>query len=391
MKFSTYVEAAILAGLIIASQGAAAQTCEVKVGAVGPMSGAAAAFGLSTKYGTEFAAAMVNRDGGLQVGGQKCMVKVVSFDSLCTVAGGAAASNYMASEGVSVVLGPVCSPETTGFRPVAQRQKQTSFSGSYMLGVISPEFPLSFHALLAPVTFGPILVKEAVNQFKFKSIIIIGPNDQGGTDGSRQLAKLYTEAGVTTSEEYFQRGTANFGPLATRIMAANPEAVEIATVPPADAIGVVRELMAAGFKGAIGSLGGVPFSAVAQGAGGVENLKAYYWLETAPVDHPGVVKLKQDFEKVMNTPPVDNPNMIVFALAAEVTLRAITEAGTATDAEKVAEAMRKLTPESRYMGKAGWRGKTVYGINQELSFPIGLGMVIDGKKQPVRTIQVPAE
>ena len=29
------------------------------------------------------------------------------------------------------------------------------------------------------------------------------------------------------------------------------------------------------------------------------------------------------------------------------------------------------------MGKAGWRGKTLYGINQELTFPPGIGMIIN--------------
>ncbi len=43
------------------------------------------------------------------------------------------------------------------------------------------------------------------------------------------------------------------------------------------------------------------------------------------------------------------------------------------------------------MGKAGWRGKTLYGINQALTLPIGVGMVVDGKKLPVKAIEIPSE
>ncbi|HSV82984.1 MAG TPA: ABC transporter substrate-binding protein [Ramlibacter sp.] len=375
----------------LASLPAAAQNCEAKLGAIGPMSGGAAAWGLAAKAGAEFAAALANEDGGLQMGNRKCRVKVVTYDAQYTAAGGAAASNFLASENVKVTLGPVGSPETTGFRPVAKRHGQINFSSSYMAGVIGPEFPLSFHALQSPVTWGPLLVKAAADQFKFKSVMVVGANDQGGTDGSKQLIKLYGEAGIKGTEEYYQRGTTNFGPIAARIINAKPEAVDLATMPPQDTTVLVKALMDAGYNGVIGALGGAGAPPVLQGAGGPEKLKGFYWLEVSPLDHPGVVKLKADYQRVMKAAPPDNPLFPVFALAAEVALKGMAAAGTDSDVEKIADALRKSTPESRYLGKAGWRGKSIYGLNQELSFPVGLGLVVDGKKLPVKTINIPSE
>jgi branched-chain amino acid transport system substrate-binding protein len=371
--------------------GAWAQECEVKIGAIGPMSGGAAAWGLSAKAGTEFAAAIVNEEGGLRMGNRRCKVKVVSYDALCTTAGGAASSNFMASENIKVMVGPTCATEVSAYMPVAKRHGQLGISTTYYAGVLNPEYPLMFHAIQAPITFGPFLIKPALEQFKFKTIMVIGPNDQGGTDGSRQLIKHYESLGVKGTEEYYQRGTTNFAPLAARIMNARPDAVEIATVPPADVTNIVKQLLEAGYTGTIGSLGGAGAGPIIQGAGGVEKLKGFYWLETSPVDHPGIIKLKSEYQRVMKTPPIENPLMPNLALAAEVVLKAISIAGTADDAEKVAEALRKSTPESRYMGKAGWRGKSIYGVNQELTFPMGLGMVIDGKRMPVKAVEIPAE
>lgn len=381
----------LLLAIALASEPAAAQECEVKIGAVGPMTGGGAAFGLSSKAGADLNAALANEAGGLQVGNRKCKVKVFSYDANYTAAGGAAASNYLASEGVHVTVGPSGSPETTGFRPVAKRHGQLNFSSSYMAGVIGPEFPLAFHALQAPVTWGPIIVKAVVDKFKFKSVMVIGPNDQGGTDGSKQLAKMYADQGVKATEEYFQRGTTNFAPLATRIMNAKPDTIEISTVPPGDASILVRQLLEAGYTGAIGALGGTASTPIIQGAGGVDKLKTVYWLETAPLDEPGVVKMKADYERLLKTPPPDNANFIVHTIAAEQILRAISLAGTDQDGEKIADALRKLTPESRYLGKGGWRGKTIYGINQELAFPVGLGMILDGKKIKTQRVEIPAE
>ena len=161
---------------------ALAQECEVKIGVAGPMAGGASAFGLAVKAGAEFEAAYANESGGLAMGNRKCKVMIYPFDAMYTAAGGAAASNYFTSENIHVVVGPIGSPETTGFRPVAKRNGQINFSHSYMRDVISPEFPLAFHSLQAPVTWGPVLIKEAKGRFKFNSIIVIGPNDQGGTD-----------------------------------------------------------------------------------------------------------------------------------------------------------------------------------------------------------------
>lgn len=373
------------------SGGAKAEDCVVKIGAIGPMSGGAAAFGLANKAATEFAAASQNANGGLQLGDRKCQVKVYSYDSKYTVAGGAAAADYMASEGVHASSGPVASLEVKGFRPVAARDGIASYNTAYLKDAISPEFPLVFHASQMPVTWGPLLVKTAAEQFHFKSVLITVPNDEGGKDGGTQLAGLYEKAGVKASMDYFQRGTTNFAPLVQRIMNANPDTIELSTCPPADGELIVKQLLEAGYTGVIGSLGGVGLKPIVAGAGGEQNLKNVYWLELAPVDDPGVVKMKEDFKKQMGEDAPTNGLFPIYELANEVLLQAISKAGTDQDAEKIAAAMRALTPESRYMGKHGWRGKGTFGINQELSFPTGLGMIKDGKKAPVQTVQIPSE
>jgi branched-chain amino acid transport system substrate-binding protein len=130
---------------------------------------------------------------------------------------------------------------------------------------------------------------------------------------------------------------------------------------------------------------------VAQAVGGVEKIKGYYWLEITPQDDPGILKLKSEYQRVMKQPAPENTLFPSFVLAAEVVLKAISVAGTDQDGEKIAEAMRKTTPESRFMGKAGWRGKALYNINQELTFPTGMGIIVNGKKLPVMRIEVPTE
>ena len=371
-----------------------AQDCEVKLGVAGPMTGGASAWGLAVKAGADFEAAFFNAQGGLPVGSRKCKVKVYPFDSQYTAAGGAAAGNFFASENVRLVVGPVGGPEVTGYRPLGKRHGQINFSNTYMAGVIGPDWPLGFHALQSPVSWGPVLVKAALDKFKFNNVLIVGANDSGGTDGSKALAKIYSDYGVKATEEYYQRGTTNFAAIAQRIMQAKPAAVEMATMPPADTTQLVRELTEAGFGGVLGGLGGAGAPPFITGAGGVEKLKAFYWLEIVPVAEPGVDRMKKEFEQLMKTPPPPEamlPHTLVAMNGAEQMLRAVTLAGTDQDVEKIAAELRKLTPESRYFGKGGWRGRAIYGVNQELAFPVGLGLIENGKRMGVQRVEMPAE
>ena len=379
----------VLAGL--AGAPAFAQNCEVKVGAAGPMSGGAAAYGLAVKAAAEFQAALVNEAGGLQVGGQKCMVKVLSFDSLYTAAGGAAAGNYFASQGIHAVLGPVGAPEISGFRDVAKRNGEVSFNMTYNVEAIGPNYPLTFHMLQAPPVWGPIMIKSALDRYKFKTAVLVGANDQGGTDGTKALAKMYRDLGVTSDEEYYQRGTMDFSPIATRIMNLHPDVVEIATMPPVDQSILIKRLVEAGFQGTIGSLGGAGEKPLNDGFGGAENIKNAFWLLLFPTENPTVPKLQADYARLMTIPLPTTPHFYVAQTSMELILKAISIAGTDKDGEKIAQALRTMPLESRYFGKLGWRGKAQYGINQELTFPPGLGGYQNGKRLPVEAVEIPTE
>jgi branched-chain amino acid transport system substrate-binding protein len=368
-----------------------AQSCEVKVGAAGPLTGGAAAFGTALKAAVDFVAAQYNSTGGLPMGAVKCRIRVLPFDTQASTATAAAASNYFASESVHAVIGPVASNEVAGWQANAKRNKQVYFTGTFLRTVIGPDVPLAFHAVGSPMTWGPVVAKAVVDQFKFKSMLIVATNDQGGTESGKQWFKIFGDLGVKVSEEYYQRGTTNFAPIVQRLMNTNPDVAEISAAPPADQAVIVRQLREAGYTGVIGSAGGSGLTPLLQGAGSLQNLKNAYWGELSPLDHPGVVRLKQEYEQLMKAPAPQLTLFPVYTVATEQLLRGISLAGTDQDGEKIAEAMRKMTPESRYLGKAGWRGRAMYGVNQELSYPVGVGLMVDGRRLPVKAVEISAE
>jgi branched-chain amino acid transport system substrate-binding protein len=376
-----------LAPLALAPTPARAAACELKLGMVGPLSGAATSWGVALRSGAEFAAAEVNKTGGLPVGAQKCNVSVESYDSKYTADGAAAGANYLASQNVKFIIGPVGSPEATGIKPVAQRNGQITFNTAYAKNAIEPQYPLAFHELSGPATWAPPLAKAAKEKFGFKSIVCVAPNDQGGTDIASVDAQAYKAAGVKASEEYYQRGTTNFAPIIQRILNQNPDAVDTASSPPADGATIAKQLREAGFTGPIGRLGGPGTAEIIRAVGGIEKLGNFYWLEIVPTDDPGVKALWSEYKELMGQPAPDNTLMIPAVASTRLLLKAISKAGTTEDATKVAEALRSLPVEDKNLGKGEWTGEKIYGINQELSFPVGMGIIADGKNLGVTKVE----
>lgn len=367
-----------MAGMPVSADAA----CELKLGMIGVMSGPAAQWGLAIKGATELVAAEANEKGGLQVGSQKCKVSMVAIDSKYTAEGAAAAGNIMVGQGIKFIIGPVGSPEITGLKPIANRNNLLVMGNGYAKNAIGKEWPLVFHNGPGPGGWAEPIVRFAKTKFNITKVVLIAPNDQGGTDIASVDAAAYKKNGIEAIEEYYQRGTTNFAPMVTRMLNANPNAIDVASAPAGDAGVIIKQLRQAGFKGPIGRLGGPGTSEIARVAGGYDVLGNFYWYEPVFIDDK-VMEMAKEYKRLLNADPPENNLFYQWVSAARMVTKAITKAGTITDTKKVAVALRSLPVDDPQMGKGQWIGQQFYGINQELSFPFGIGLIIDGKLQPI--------
>ena len=364
----------------------AAAACELTLGMIGVMSGPAAQWGLAIKGAAELVAAEANKNGGLQVGAEKCKTSVVAIDGKYTAEGAAAAANYMVGHGIKFIIGPVGSPEITGLKPIANRNNLLVMGNGYAKDAIGPQWPLVFHNGPGPSGWADPIVRVAKTKFNIKKVVVIAPNDQGGTDIASVDAVAYKKNGIEAIEEYYQRGTTNFAPIVTRILNAHPNAVDTASSPPGDAGVIVKQLRQAGFEGAIGRLGGPGTSEIARVAGGYDVLKNFYWYEPVYIDDK-VREISKEYKDLLKAEPPENNLFFQWVSAARMVMKAISKAGTISDTKKVAEALRSLPVEDPNLGKGQWIGQEFFGINQELSFPFGVGMIVDGKLLPTQRIE----
>jgi branched-chain amino acid transport system substrate-binding protein len=376
---------ALAAGYLSLSVAAHAAACDVKIGVVAVLSGPAASWGIALREGVALAAQEVNATGGLQVGGEKCTVSYVALDSKYTGEASASAGNQLASQGIKIIIGPVGSPEVTGIKPIAARNGILVMANSYAKDVIGPRWPLVFHFGPGPSGWADPIIKAAKARFNMKKVVVMAPNDQGGTDVASVDAAMYKKNGIDTAEEYYQRGTTNFAPIVLRVLAGKPDAVELASSPPGDVGTIIKQLRDAGFNGPIGHLGGPGTEEIVRVAGGLDVVKNMYWYEPVVRD-PELAKVDEQYKAAFQKDAPANTLFYQWLAASRMVLKAISKAGTATDTKKVAEALRGLPVEDPNMGHGQWIGKEFFGVNQELSFPFGIGMIVDGKYLPVQKV-----
>jgi branched-chain amino acid transport system substrate-binding protein len=385
--YRTLLAAATVVCVAGATASAWAQDCELKIGSMGPMSGGAAQWGLAMDAAANLAAAEVNTEGGLKVGDKKCHVTVVAYDSKYTADGAAAGANALAAQGIHFIIGPVGAPEATGIKPVAARNEQIAWNASYAKDALSTKYPLMFHMGPGPGAWADAVIKQALKYFKIQSVALIAPNDQGGTDIVSVDEVAYKDNGIKTSSEYYQRGTTNFAPIITRILAANPDAVDTASSPPGDAGVIVKQLRLAGFTGPIGRNGGPGTAEILRVCGGIDVLKDFYWYEAQPPNTPQMRAIDEEYKKLLGKDQTFGTSMWSNLPGARMTLKAIEVAGTTDDVQKVADALRHLPVDDPNMGKGVWSGQKQFGIAQELMFPFGVGIIKDGKEVGVTRVE----
>ena len=94
---------------------------ELKIGFVGVTSGPAAAWGISNVRSMQARAEWLNETGGVEIGGTKYDINIVTFDDQKDPKRAIAGMEKMAQEGIHYVVGPNVDDGAAAVRPVAEQ------------------------------------------------------------------------------------------------------------------------------------------------------------------------------------------------------------------------------------------------------------------------------
>jgi branched-chain amino acid transport system substrate-binding protein len=221
------VAAAVLAltGLMSLSEGAQAQTV-IKIGHVGPVSGAQAHYGRDNENGARMAVDELNAQ-GVSIGGKKVTFELVAEDDAADPKQGTAAAQKLCDAKVNGVVGHLNSGTTI---PAAKVYTQCG------LPMISPSatnpelttlgYKNVYRLLANDNELGAGLAKYASATLKLKKVAIIDDRTAYGKGVADVFTKVAKELGMeVVSQQYTNDKAVDFNAILTAIKSKKPDGI----------------------------------------------------------------------------------------------------------------------------------------------------------------------
>ena len=360
----------------------------LEIGVLGPLSGCAASYGVELVRGAEMRADEINKAGGLKVGADVYKIKLITYDHKASAADAATAANKLVfQDKVKFIIGNAVGATCNAVQTVTEPQKIMFAFVCWGTKNLGQDKPYSFRSMLSQWEAAEPFyrwIKE--KRPTIKKVAIISPNDTSGLDTNTAVVKAAKGLGFdVVAEETYERGTKDFYPILTKMLAKKPDMLDVAAAPPGEAGLILKQARELGFKGAKGWTAGVNPATLVSVAG--QEAAEGVW---SPVNinvksdfvDPKVRKFGEEYEKRYK----EVPGVIAVANygAFDVFTKAMQEAGS-VETEKVLAALTSR-PYDTVWGRLVIGGKETYGIDRQFLYPAVISEIRGGK--PVDIDQV---
>jgi branched-chain amino acid transport system substrate-binding protein len=366
---------------------------KIKIGVIGPMSGAGAVWGIGMQRGVTFATEDVNAAGGVKVGSKKYLLDFIAADDKYT--GSAAVSEgarIIFENKVKYVVGPIGSSPTVAFSPMMNENKILVLCDSYTPRAVSPQFPYNFRALSSTShEVAPVLWKYVKEKYNVKKVVLIGQNDETGkaeTDHDRGACQ---ELGIQVIHtELFDLATTDFMPLMTKVVGMNPDAIEIGSAAAGYVSQMAKALYELGYKGVRVSNSGSGEAEVMVPVIGKEACEGLVSANTS-YEADYATPWMREFHKRYTT-RFGKPFSMTAAWVywPVMMLKEAMEKTGSLDTDRIKSYLE--TPNKKFMhiwGESQFGGKKYYGANRQFKVHVPLTEIRDGKNVLVQAPQIP--
>ena len=196
------------------------------IGAIGPLTGAAASYGLSVKQGAEIAIQEINEAGGVQVGDTTYTFAMQFEDDQATEDKAIQAYNTLMDQKIDVLLGTVTSGSCLAIIDLTAEDGilQVTPSGSAQDCTKNPNaFRICFTDPLQGVT----MADYAVNDLGYKKIAVIFNNSAEYSTGIKDAfeAQVAANGGEIVASESFVKDDVDFNTQLTSIKGTDAEVI----------------------------------------------------------------------------------------------------------------------------------------------------------------------
>jgi branched-chain amino acid transport system substrate-binding protein len=352
----------------------------LKVGAIFPLSGRGATWGLAAQKAITVKQKEVNARGGLNVAGERYKIEIIwEDDKYNAAAGRMAAEKLVNRDKVKFILGSQSSAVILAVQPITEPNKILFLVNSYAKEVLTPDKPYTFRMVL---TSNEILqgMYPWMNKTypKLKNVAFVEPNDASGWSVEKDCKRIAEQNQFqVVFSQFYERGTSDFYPLLNKLLTQKPDFIDFTGAPPGDQALMVKQMRELGYKGKTFSgttmdpLEFCKIAGVQNAEGHISNTHDLLGAYTTE----GQQKYYNDYLAIYGKPfdPV-TPKYHVYL---DILVQAIGKSGS-LDPTKVKETMEKTEEWNTIFGPAKFGGIKHYGIKRQIITPVYISEVVNG-------------
>jgi len=340
----------------------------VKVGFLAALTGDAAGWGLPGLYGVEIWVEQINAAGGMDVGGEKYRVEVISYDDeFDAIKATIGAKKLVFEDEVSIVL-------MLGVTPVLAVKDFMTRNKMLTTTLVPTDISADAPYLFAPVEVHPFYNVTAVDWISrnwpdVKTAAIATQNDELGLTSLATYRAAFEVAGIEIVEEnLFGFDVTDFAPVVSKLIASNPDLISWDTAYPDYVNLLTEQAYLQGYKGKFVNCTLDQYDHILAKTS-KEFLEGFLW-QFPDLDDPVLQGSDTHFDGAADFyktyaeryPGAWTAVSWEYAAALEIWKTAVGKAGT-IDPPKVADALRALNPVPHVFGDAEWWGEEFFGVN----------------------------
>lgn len=368
-EFVTRAAALGIAPIVAApfvSKSARAQDRVIKIGGAVPLSGPVAYWGISTMQGWVDGAAVINEQGGVDIGGVPHQLEIITYDTKGTVADSRAATTRLVEQDEVKYVFSQAAASTIGMLQITEPNQVLSIVACWgYLKLFGKDYPYHFRAEMSDYEQGFAYVPFMLEHYgkdNLKTAAFIGPDDQDGIDCHYSYERLMDYYGIEKlGVEYFNWEDTDFYPIVTKTLKNKPDFIVTSPSPPGITASIVKAAREMGYEGPISSPAASETKTILEVAGEYANNVVLPVTCVEPVTE-AQKQIKERFLERFGdfNALAGNYSWWIYSL-----VQAFKDAGTAEDTKAVADALANVVLEDTYVGKVTWEGEKSFGIKRQ--------------------------
>jgi branched-chain amino acid transport system substrate-binding protein len=234
-----------------AGPGASAASKTLLFGVSTSLSGASAPTGRGMLRAVELAAEDINAGGGIRVGADTYTLKLVVYDNKYDTREAVSIANklifndkiqHMITSGGTVIV---------AVNPIITENRIFNFAYAYGgKKATNPGAPYTIRTIPEPAQAYETLMPFVVKKFGIKTLAITSTDDETGLSQAEDSERVAKQLGLTVTDKAFApRGTADFNPMLTKIIAKKPDAIDFGAWAGSDGPVVCKHAKELGYTG----------------------------------------------------------------------------------------------------------------------------------------------